>query len=73
MSKIRWYHWAIYRVFRWAWNPLLRDRPGTVLALSKHMTLMSPPVSQEDEAAIDELVRRQVGSLRRPQTHKERT
>ena len=26
--KIRWYHWLIYRLFRYFWNPILIDRPG---------------------------------------------
>jgi hypothetical protein len=23
--KIRWYHWLVYRVFCYCWNPILRD------------------------------------------------
>ena len=25
---IRWYHWAVYRLFRWVWNPILRRNRG---------------------------------------------
>jgi hypothetical protein len=39
--KIRWYHWLLYRLFRWAWNPILRERPGMVKMLSGYMSAYS--------------------------------
>jgi hypothetical protein len=35
VAEIRWYHWAVYRLFRWFWNPLLRGSPGICRGLGK--------------------------------------
>jgi hypothetical protein len=35
--KIRFYHWWIYRLFRWTWNPILRLRPAMTGALIEAM------------------------------------
>lgn len=30
--KIRFYHWWIYRLFRWTWNPIFAAHPSTATA-----------------------------------------
>ena len=27
-GKIRFYHWWVYRLFHWMWNPIFRTNPG---------------------------------------------
>lgn len=33
--KIRFYHWWIYRLYRWTWNPILRLRPEMVRMMAQ--------------------------------------
>lgn len=58
MKPIRWYHWLVYRL----WNPILNERPALGIGLAKHIQHWLP-VSEEDEKAIDALVKRRVGPL----------
>lgn len=37
MKPIRFYHWWIYRLFHWTWNPLLRDRPTMTSWIAQQM------------------------------------
>ena len=30
VQKIRWYHWSVYYLYRWMWDPILIGRPGMV-------------------------------------------
>lgn len=33
MTKIRFYHWWAYRLYRWLWTPILSERPSMVKAM----------------------------------------
>ena len=35
--KIRWYHWLVYKLFRYYWNPILRKNYSLRKQLIKHM------------------------------------
>lgn len=37
MIRIRFYHWWIYKLYHWAWNPILRERPEMVNAIVDYM------------------------------------
>jgi hypothetical protein len=64
VGKIRWYHWAVYRLFRRVWNPILRDNPSLAIGFAKHITMASLPISDRDNAAIEALVKRRLGELK---------
>lgn len=35
--KIRWYHWLVYKLFRYFWNPILSRDHNTRKKIIKHM------------------------------------
>jgi|Laugrespbdmm15sd_2_1035082.scaffolds.fasta_scaffold09058_4 hypothetical protein len=35
--KIRWYHWMVYRLFRWVWNPIFEQNPQMTQFMVNHM------------------------------------
>ncbi len=35
--KIRWYHWTVYRLFWWTWNPILKTHPQMAAGMASHI------------------------------------
>lgn len=35
-TKIRFYHWWIYRLYYWAWTPILASRPDMIEEMINH-------------------------------------
>lgn len=35
--KIRWYHWMLYKVFFYVWNPILNQNPQMVRVILQHL------------------------------------
>lgn len=35
--KIRWYHWLVYKVFRYFWDPILTENYGMRKKFIQHM------------------------------------
>ena len=36
MPKVRWYHIAVYKLYFWVWQPLLKQRPDLVRMFRDH-------------------------------------
>ena len=36
--KIRWYHWMVYRLFHWVWNPIFEHHPHLTQYMITHMS-----------------------------------
>jgi len=35
--EIRWYHWMVYRLFHWVWNPIFEQNPQMTQFMVNHM------------------------------------
>jgi len=40
-KKIRWYHWLVYRLFYWVWNPIFVARPDMARFFVEYMSQWS--------------------------------